>query len=287
MKTLTSFIFLLAIFAFCTAEILAQPPVITRVETLYNGPYPQTFYIYGNNFQNLSQVRLDGTQLLVINNTGTMITADMTPQQQFGPATYLLRLTFIGFPAATFNVTLGTQGSEGPQGQQGSAGPQGPSGPTGAQGPAGPVGPPGPQGPPGLAGGQSIVTVGTFRGLIVTIPGNTFDYVFAGPTTQVTTNATQKLVGSAVGILSATTGANQVFTYGLCFQPSSGGNILNFVGGNFTAAEKNPQQQSWAAAASVTIGAAGTWNVGFCVRNNTPGAFDANNYVNGWVMVVN
>ena len=40
------------------------------------------------------------------------------------------------------------------------------------------------------------------------------------------------------------------------------------------------------AAAAVTPGA-GTWNVGYCDYNMGPGTLDDNDYVNGWVQVVN
>ncbi len=154
MKNLASITFLLVALFFCAAEISAQNPVITRVEVEFNGLYPQTLYIFGNNFTNLTHVRLDGTLLQVVNNTGTMITADTTPQRMFGPATYLLRLTFSGAPAATFDVTLGAQGPQGEQGIQGIQGVQGPQGNTGPQGPQGPTGQTGAQGPQGNTGAQ-------------------------------------------------------------------------------------------------------------------------------------
>ena len=54
MKYLASFTLLLAIFAFCTAEIMGQAqgprPVISRVEAVYNGQTPQTLNIFGSNF---------------------------------------------------------------------------------------------------------------------------------------------------------------------------------------------------------------------------------------------
>ncbi len=94
-------------------------PVITRVEVVYNGPFPQTLNIFGSNFNTLLQVRLDGTKLTVINYNDSMIMANTTPARMFGPGTYLLRVISSDGRTATFDVTLGAQGPEGPQGQQG------------------------------------------------------------------------------------------------------------------------------------------------------------------------
>ncbi len=81
-------------------------------------------------------------------------------------------------------------------------------------------------------------------------------------------------------------GSDQNFIYGLCYQPSAGGNLTNFFGANFSLGAKSNQRQSWAAAATVVPGA-GTWNVGFCVQNGSGSPINNNGRVNGWVMVVN
>jgi hypothetical protein len=163
MKYLTSFIFLLAVFAFCAAKVTVQAqtpqPVITRVEIVYNGLFPQTLKIFGSNFNALlsgrgdaPSVSLDGTPLVVVSRSDTMITANTTPFRMFGPGTYLLRLDSIDGKFATMDVTLGAQGPVGPPGPQGPQGPQGLPGPQGPQGATGPQGPAGPQGPPGPNG---------------------------------------------------------------------------------------------------------------------------------------
>jgi hypothetical protein len=110
-------------------------------------------------------------------------------------------------------------------------------------------------------------------------------FVFAGPTATVTvaTN-TDRLVGSAEAPLGLTSGANQNMDYGLCYQTGAS-TVTNFVGGAFSTGQVSTQRESWAAAASVVPGA-GTYQVGFCVRNNGPGAISNNDFVNGWVMVV-
>jgi len=167
--------------------------------------------------------------------------------------------------------------------------PQGPQGPQGIQGIQGIQGVPGSTGPQGPQGPQGIVTVAAFNGFIpASIAGSSAVYIYAGPTASVTTTATQKLVAAAsasVGL--ATPVASQIFDYGLCYSPSAGGTLTNFAGAiNYISGIKNSTRQSLSASASVIPGA-GTWNVGFCIRNGTAAALDSNDYMNGWVMVVN
>src|SRR5688572_15530651 len=130
MKYLASFTLLLAVFVFCSAEVMAQAqgprPAISRVEVVYNGQTPQTLNIFGSNFGTPppiitegTKVSLDGTELTVISFNDTMITANMTPERTFGPGTYLLRVIKTDGKNGTFDVTLGAQGPEGPQGPQG------------------------------------------------------------------------------------------------------------------------------------------------------------------------
>jgi hypothetical protein len=196
----------------------------------------------------------------------------------------------------------GPQGVAGPQGPQGVAGPQGAVGPTGAQGPQGPqgvVGPTGPQGPAGATGstgatgatgatgGTGVVATAAFSGFVSAIAGNSAAYVFAGPTAQVTTTMGQRLTGAAEApIALATASPQQNARYGLCYQPSGGGALTNFVGFNFSIGQFTTLRTSWAAAAS-TVPGAGTWNVGFCVLNEGANQISNNDYMNGWVQVTN
>lgn len=130
-------------------------------------------------------------------------------------------------------------------------------------------------------------TIGPFDGFAGSIAGSSLAWVFAGPTTQVTLTTGQRITGSAVGVLSLSSGtAAQQVDVGLCYQPSSGGTINNFVGGDYTTTMVGDRRDTISAAASVAP-AAGTYNIGFCVRNRGPAALSNNDYVNGWVMVTN
>jgi hypothetical protein len=109
--------------------------------------------------------------------------------------------------------------------------------------------------------------------------------VFAGPTATVVVGTnTDRLVASAEAPLALASGANQSMDYGLCYQKGAGA-VTSFLPFSYSTGTVSTQRESWAAAASVVPGA-GTYQVGFCVRNSGPGALANNDYVNGWVMVV-
>jgi hypothetical protein len=190
--------------------------------------------------------------------------------------------------AGPFALSPGPPGAEGPQGIQG---PQGPEGVPGPQGPQGVSGAQGPQGVPGPQGPTGVVAIAPFSGYAGssiggTLPGRLALHVFVGPTVTVTTTGAQKITGSAEAPLG-TSGATQLFAYGLCYQASTpGAPIINFVGSNDSVGEITSTRQSWAASASVTPGA-GTWTVGYCIQNLGFYAINNNGFVNGWVMVTN
>jgi hypothetical protein len=159
------------------------------------------------------------------------------------------------------------------KGNRGLRGLQGARGATGAQGVQGVQGPPGPQG---------IISTGAFSGTFTTDPpDSTWDFI--GSTTTAATAAGQGLVGSAeVPLYGSGTG---FMDYGLCYAPSTGGALTNFVGGNYSTSSVTTARQVFSASAAVAPGA-GTWTVGYCVRNRTT-ADISSDWVNGWVQVVN
>jgi hypothetical protein len=89
--------------------------------------------------------------------------------------------------------------------------------------------------------------------------------------------------GSAEAPIGLGSGSSQLFDYGLCYQGA--GAVTNFVGSAYSTGQISTQRESWTAAASVVPGA-GTYQVGFCVRNTGSTAIGNNDYANGWVMVV-
>jgi len=185
--------------------------------------------------------------------------------------------TGAGGPTGAAGPT-GATGSNGATGSAGATGATGSRGLTGSTGPKGPTGQTGPTGPTGVVG------TGTLDGGIApAIASGSNAYVFVGPTLNAVTTSGQRLVGSAVALLGSSGGTNM--WYGLCYRPAGGGTLLNWVGIDFLDAAVGARQP-YPVAASVAPGA-GTWTVGFCVRNYGASNLDDNNWVNGWVEVVN
>lgn len=193
----------------------------------------------------------------------------------------------------------GPQGPQGPQGATGAAGPQGPAGPQGATGPQGAAGatgaqgPQGVQGPAGATGAQGpqgatgVVSMHSFAGLIPSIAASSTTYIFAGPTTTVTISAGQKIVGAATAPLATISGIATA-KIGLCYAPiSTPSNLTNFVGFSFSEVQIDITKDTYSATATVSGLSPGTYLVGFGVFNSGLVAISNNDYVNGWVMVVN
>ena len=134
----------------------------------------------------------------------------------------------------------------------------------------------------------AVVAVSGFAGS--PIAANSSVYVFVGPTAQITIyNSTQRLVGSATAALGLAAGATKTTAYvGMCYQLVSGGGgpITNFVGGAFSIVEISTNRSGVPACGTVLPGP-GTYNVGVGVRNTGVTALTNNDYVNGYVMLLN
>jgi hypothetical protein len=185
MKFLASFTFLIAVFAFCSGEILAQggnggggqtitttAPLILAADVQYNTQAQWSETI--NNIQNYQRltiqgsslgtmtttVTLGGQPLKVESNTGTKLI--VAADKMFYPAgTYLLKVT-VGSRLVEFNASIsvkGDKGDTGAQGIQGIAGDKGDIGATGATGATGAKGDTGPIGPAGASGAGGFVIV--------------------------------------------------------------------------------------------------------------------------------
>jgi Collagen triple helix repeat (20 copies) len=185
-------------------------------------------------------------------------------------------------PAGAAGPT-GARGATGSSGTTGARGPTGTEGPTGSRGATGPTGPKGATGHGGPTGPTGVVGTGALNGGIAPTIANSNIYVFVGPTLSVTTTTGQRLVGSAVALLGSTGGTN--IWYGLCYKPSTISTLQNWAGIDYLETPV-AARQPFAVSASVAPGT-GTFTVGFCVKNNGASNLDDNNWVNGWVEVVN
>ena len=127
----------------------------------------------------------------------------------------------------------------------------------------------------------------SFTGLVPPIAGNSGVYVFAGPFATVTTvRPGQRLIGAATAPMGLASGIPQTADVGLCWQLGGSGTITNFLQANFGVHGFTTSRASYSATATVALADPGDYNVGMCVRNNGPAHISNNNYVNGWVMVV-
>jgi hypothetical protein len=97
------------------------------------------------------------------------------------------------------------------------------------------------------------------------------------------------MTGAAQAALGTTTYSAVAFGYDLCYRPAGTTNpLVNFSGSNYTIGSITSRsgRLSFAATSSVAPGA-GSWNVGYCVKNTSGNSLNNNLNVNGWVMVTN
>ncbi|HXV65247.1 MAG TPA: hypothetical protein VEK15_31420 [Vicinamibacteria bacterium] len=119
------------------------------------------------------------------------------------------------------------------------------------------------------------------------IPISEIAYSFRGPTVDVTVATGQQIIGAAVAPLATTSGGVASGRAGLCYQLGSG-EILNFVGFDATVVEVGTIRAPIAVSSGTpTDLVSGSYKVGFCFKNESTVVINRNDWVNGWVAVVN
>jgi hypothetical protein len=160
---------------------------------------------------------------------------------------------------------------------------------VGPRGPAGPRGATGAPGAPGATGSPGVVSIGGWSGRVRTIPAND-TFVFAGPTTKVTTAAGQSIAASGSAALATKVATTFTASVAVCIQPAAGGALSlldNNTNGAFTDVTITNDTLSYAASATGSPGA-GTFNVGVCVRDeSTSQEIDNADFSVGYAFVVN
>jgi hypothetical protein len=151
------------------------------------------------------------------------------------------------------------------------------------------AGNPGPQGPQGPAGVVQIVTVAGISVSHPATPSGSAPWLWAGPFTTVTVSAGQRITGGGNASLGHTNASNVMISASLCISENTAAAALQpFHVDNFPDATIFPQPAKTMVSAhgSRVVSVAGTYRVGFCIRNKSTFVNLTNNdYVNAWFMV--
>jgi hypothetical protein len=157
----------------------------------------------------------------------------------------------------------GANGAPGPAGPPGNDGPQGPAGEPGARGAEGPAGP---AGPPGAGVSQTYSFAGATGPFMAS-----FAWRFAGPTTTVLVNGSQRISANVSASIFASAPAMELFT-SVCAQ-ATGGTVTPFDAESYVRYNSVGAGRGafGASAMTVTPLPAGAYTVGYCVRNDSAG----------------
>ncbi|HEY0429906.1 MAG TPA: hypothetical protein VGC76_19135 [Pyrinomonadaceae bacterium] len=133
---------------------------------------------------------------------------------------------------------------------------------------------------------KSIVDVIDFSGEgAYEILANNPNWMFVGPNREITVKESQKIVGYGSAVFGTSSGTSQI-AVSLCYQKKGDSAVFSFAGDNHLIADADSLRRTFAVSVSTAL-PAGTYSVGYCVVNRGPQTLDNNNYVNGWIMVVN
>jgi hypothetical protein len=106
-----------------------------------------------------------------------------------------------------------------------------------------------------------------------------------GPYRTINVHDKQKLVGFGSAVFGTTSGTSRI-SISLCYARSGSQTLIAFSGNSHLTAEADTSRGTFSVAASGTL-PAGTYSVGYCIMNRGTQLIDNNDYVNGWMMVIN
>ncbi len=112
---------------------------------------------------------------------------------------------------------------------------------------------------------------------------NNQNWSFFGPTKKITVNGSQRVIGSGSAVFGTYSGTSRI-SVSICYQ-QTGGVINSFAGNNHLIADADSLRRTFAVTVTAAP-AAGTYSVGYCIINNGTQTLGNNDYVNGWVMVI-
>jgi len=188
----------------------------------------------------------------------------------------------------------GDAGPAGPQGAIGATGPAGAKGDTGAtgargdSGPKGDIGLTGPAGAQGPQGPSGVVTTSNLNGLIESIPASEPVFTFHGPTSEVMITDTQRITVTMSATLKTKVLNNYAdFRANICYHMQPSGTVTPFLANGFQLLTASPGGISFSLAQSILPRIGGIYKVGLCTQNISAIPIDANDNLQGWVMVTN
>lgn len=193
-------------------------------------------------------------------------------------------------PAGATGATglAGATGATGLNGVTGATGLNGATGATGLAGATGVDGATGATGPTGASATGGVAAVYTISGATTSIAASATSFVFIGPQATITTTAGQTLVGALSVPLKATVPSTATNTWiDIGYQPVGGGTITPFSGANYSIVDVTSDFKGNYDVNAAVVPGAGTWKVGYIVRNTSSIVINNNGFVNGWIMVVN
>jgi len=133
----------------------------------------------------------------------------------------------------------------------------------------------------------SIVSTQFFGGAVGNIAASSPNLLFVGPTTVITTTATQRITGHAAIDLGVASGGPFNAETDFCYRTNGTvGAPLNMASLDYLHPQVFGVRLSYPINGTVVPGA-GTWEVGACVHNGTATIFNNNGWVNGTLQVTN
>ncbi len=106
-----------------------------------------------------------------------------------------------------------------------------------------------------------------------------------GPYRTINVSDKQKIVGFGSAVFGTTSGTVRI-AISLCYAPKGNSVLTAFSGNNHLTADVDSSRHTFSVSASGTL-PAGSYSVGYCVINRGTQTINNNDYVNGWLMVIN
>jgi len=106
-----------------------------------------------------------------------------------------------------------------------------------------------------------------------------------GPYRTINVSDKQKIVGFGSAVFGATSGTVRI-SISLCYAAKGNSVLTAFSGNNHLTADVDSNRHTFSVSASGTL-TPGSYSVGYCVMNRGTQIINNNDYVNGWLMVIN